>query len=71
MTGRYTRCPTHDQALIAALRDAGHDGAANHVRDRSLADDLRTAGHHQLADALTAKAAGTAQPATEPGNAQP
>ncbi len=41
-----------DTALIEALRTAGHDEAANALRDKQLAGQLREAGHGTLADQL-------------------
>jgi len=39
-------------ALVEALKAAGHHDAADAVRDKALAGQLREAGHEALADAL-------------------
>jgi len=60
---------TDDQALIEALRTAGHVDAADSLRDKQLAGQLREAGHDSLADALangTAPAAAPEQPTLSP-----
>lgn len=41
-----------DSTLVEALKAAGHTDAANAVRDKALAGQLREAGHDSLADAL-------------------
>jgi hypothetical protein len=41
-----------DQTLVEALKAAGHADAANAVRDKALAGQLREAGHGTLADQL-------------------
>ncbi len=43
---------TDDATLIEALRAAGHTDAADAVRDKALAGQLREAGHGTLADQL-------------------
>ena len=50
----------NSEVLVAALRDAGHDGVANQLRDESLAGTLAEAGHGELAEALRAKGPGDA-----------
>lgn len=63
---------TDDHTLVEALRAAGHTDAANAVRDKALAGQLREAGHDALAEALAngttppaPAAQATAQPPTE------
>ncbi len=50
---------TNEAALIAALREAGHNTAAAHVRDTALARELEAAGHRELAADLKSKLAPT------------
>lgn len=56
----------NDAALIAALREAGHTAAADHVRDTALAGQLEAAGHADIAEGLKAKLAPAAAPAASP-----
>ncbi len=52
-----------DDALVEALRAAGHEPIADAVRDRALAGELRAAGHEALARQL--------EQAGEPAQAPP
>jgi len=43
---------SQDQALVEALRVAGHETAADSLRDKHLADQLKAAGHDDVAGVL-------------------
>lgn len=47
-----------DATLVEALRAAGHQETADHLRDSHLAKQLRDAGHADVADALEGKRTG-------------